>query len=276
MTAQDGKPTPRPAPERALWLLSPASTTGRFKIDASQYEELRAEARALLLEALNARQDAVEALRSVLCSRREAPEGDHTRGVASVPASAWDIVCKDRDEWKRKAVALETSLREAREAFEALADANDSAVPTGSRQQLSLLDLAPRCDGFLDEERNRHHCLDRATRFATPAAGLLLRACAFCAGEQPGLAWQEFEVRVSAPKREDADRAGTAPVVPATHEADAAAGNAGGNPPEIPEGSSVAKCQRCKLPFPKPDESPIGRALCACNLDLLTGLRVPE
>lgn len=47
MTAQDSKPTPRPSRDRAAWLMHPVSAAGRLKIDAFQYEELRAEAIAL-------------------------------------------------------------------------------------------------------------------------------------------------------------------------------------------------------------------------------------
>jgi hypothetical protein len=35
----------------------------------------------------------------------------------------------------------------------------------------------------------------------------------------------------------------------------------------------VVRCDRCGLPVPAADESPIGQLLCACNLDLRTGLR---
>lgn len=43
-------PVERPSPERAAWLLSLVSSIGRLKIDAFQYEELRAEAVALRAE----------------------------------------------------------------------------------------------------------------------------------------------------------------------------------------------------------------------------------
>ena len=38
---------------------------------------------------------------------------------------------------------------------------------------------------------------------------------------------------------------------------------------EAPRGT----CGHCDLPIPDANESPIGRLLCACNLDLRTGLR---
>jgi hypothetical protein len=46
MSATDGKPTPRPSRERAMWLLSSVSSVGRQRISSEQYEELRSEARA--------------------------------------------------------------------------------------------------------------------------------------------------------------------------------------------------------------------------------------
>ena len=51
--------------------------------------------------------------------RGRAEDGDT---VGSVPASAWDIICKDRDEWKRRAMKAESSiaLRELTEETERL------------------------------------------------------------------------------------------------------------------------------------------------------------
>jgi hypothetical protein len=69
MSAQDGKPTPRPDAERAAWLLHPVSAIGRLTIGSDQYEELRAEALALR-EDRDALRERVSSLAEIPCPGR--------------------------------------------------------------------------------------------------------------------------------------------------------------------------------------------------------------
>ena len=54
--------------------------------------------------------------------RTMTPTSSETVSRCSVPGSAWDIVCKDRDEWKRRATLAEDKLAiyVMAEAFERL------------------------------------------------------------------------------------------------------------------------------------------------------------
>jgi hypothetical protein len=54
-------------------------------------------------------QELLDELVTLHRTMREVPPDSATKthGIVSVPGSAWDIVCQDRDEWKRRALKAE-------------------------------------------------------------------------------------------------------------------------------------------------------------------------
>ena len=49
----------------------------------------------------------LDAFNEVFTSRTSVPKSDFPVTICSVPGSAWDVLAKDRDEWKKKACEAE-------------------------------------------------------------------------------------------------------------------------------------------------------------------------
>jgi len=78
-----------------------------------QWQDLEANRASCCDENEQRAETAITALNEVLGSRRSAPPDDgRTHCIASVPGSAWDVIAKDRDVWKKRAEAAEKRERD--------------------------------------------------------------------------------------------------------------------------------------------------------------------